>query len=62
MSRFPINERIKFDMTVEEAKMLGECAKRGSRGFGSVFKKMLHYMGGNPSWLRKPRRMKDGKP
>lgn len=55
MSRFPINERIKFDMAVEEAKMLGESAKNGRRGFGSAFEKMQRYAGGDPSWLRKPR-------
>ena len=55
MSRFPINERIKFDMAVEKAKMLDDCSDRERRGFCSVFKKMLHYTGGNPSWLRKPR-------
>lgn len=55
MSRFPINERIKFDMAVEKAKMLDECADRERSGFGSSFKKMLRYTGGNPPWLRKPR-------
>lgn len=55
MSRFPINERIKFDMAVEKAKMLDECADRERRGLRSVFRKMLHYAGGNPSWLHKPR-------
>ncbi len=57
--KYSINERIKFNMAVEGAKILGECADRERRGSCFAFKKMLHYTGGNPPWLHRSRPKKN---
>lgn len=59
MSRFPINERILFDMAVVLAQSLARDAERRR---DCAFVRSVRLSGGNPQWLRKPRRTKGGKP
>lgn len=56
MSRFGINDRIKFDMAVERASVLKSLSEqKKNRAGGGVVHKSVKLSGGAPSWLRTSR-------
>jgi hypothetical protein len=57
VSRYGINDRIRFDMAVEEARAEAEGRRKG--GFPSVVAESVRLSGGSPSWMvRSPKRRK----
>ena len=55
MSRYPINDRIKFDMAVEKARLVNEAEREHWRQKGVVVKSVM-LSGGNPPWMTRFRR------
>ena len=50
MSRYSINDRIKFDMAVEKARLVKEAEREHWRQKGVVVKS-VRLSGGNPPWM-----------
>lgn len=51
MSRYSINDRIKFDMAVEKARLVKEAEREHGRRKGVVAKSVRLSGGGNPPWV-----------
>ena len=56
MSRYEINDRIKFDMAVEKASVLKSLSEQEkNRVGGGAVRKAMKMSGGAPIWLRTSR-------